>query len=456
MKNLNFKLFAVYCSLLTILCLATQQTSAEIIFQDNFNNIYGSENVNDHCGTAGRQTGIMSPATYFNNGAAGMVGNGTDYPNWLNKPSGAVSPNLNFTNLNNFVLEFDMIKTNASSWISIVFGSMIQGAAGNVPNGGHGLLIHTTGAYILREGENTLIATGNLPIATNYHFAICVSTESYGGADKPKISIFVNNIPLKVDNASAGYTRMSNFAYTNNYITFYNAGANSIAIDNLTIITPETSVSTKLWLNDADMELDSSRAYSHKINLNAASDVTVNGVVFEYSASGLTNGTNWELGDVSGAWIMKADNTDTNLIALQGKELTANHIESSAAEGNYLKLTGLTPGSFGFLKLYGISKWALPNLPQHRSNYFAISTGGQVIVDQNEVNSGTRIIVKVEYTVPESGELTVALTPVAPLARHRFKWTAFSNYEVVPEPGLVFSILFSVFCMWRKLILSTK
>ena len=433
MKKSNLKLFTVFCLLFTALFLFPQKLSAEIIFKDNFNTVSGSENVNDSYDNPGRQTGTMAPILYKNVGPIATVGDGTSYPNWLNKPTGPISPNLNFNSLNNFVLEFDLIKTNASSWVSIVFGSTVQGAAGNAPNGGHGLLIHTTGAYILREGENTLIATGNLPIATNYHFAICVSTESYGGTDKPKISIFVNNVPLKVDDANNSYTRISNCAYTDNYITFYNAGAKSVALDNFSISSSETTLSTKLWLDDGDMMLDSSRNYSHKINFYTNANVTINSgagdVTFDYSLTGQTTGVNWKLGGVSENWLFENDNTAINHIALDGKALTASHIENSNAEGNYLKLTGLNPGDFGRLKLYGVSKHEL-TLPNHRSNYFAISSGGQLLIDQNEFSDGTGIIAEINYKVPDNGELTIAATPVAADNKHRFKWTAFSNYQI--------------------------
>ena len=461
MKNRNLKLLASYCSFLTILFLTTQQISAEVIFKDNFNTVAGVEEVNFGYDNPGRQSGTMVPTNYFTTGGS-SIGDGAAFPNWLNKANGALSPNINFTNLNNFVVEFDMIQPGTNDgWVSIVVGSDVQGAAGDDPVGGHGLLIHVNGAYVLREYDGTIVGSGpagSIPVDTSTHITICVSTESYGGTDKPKISVFVDDVPLKVDNAINGYTRLSNCAYTNNHISFFDAGAlGTVAFDNFTVSTPETIVLTKRWLDDADMELDSSRVYSHKINLNADTEVTINSgagdVTFGYATNGQTSGTDWELGDLAGTWIFKDDNTVINHIALEGKKLTEHYFESNPDQSSYLKLTGLTPGNFGFLKLYGVSKWALPTLPQHRSNYFAVSFGGQVIIDQNEFNEGTGIIVKVEYTVPESGELTVALTPVEPRNRHRFKWTAFSNYQVIPEPFLFINcyLLFIIYYC-RKLI----
>jgi len=264
-----------------------------------------------------------------------------------------------------------------------------------------------TMAPILYKNVGPIATVGD---GTSYHFAICVSTESYGGTDKPKISIFVNNVPLKVDDANNSYTRISNCAYTDNYITFYNAGAKSVALDNFSISSSETTLSTKLWLDDGDMMLDSSRNYSHKINFYTNANVTINSgagdVTFDYSLTGQTTGVNWKLGGVSENWLFENDNTAINHIALDGKALTASHIENSNAEGNYLKLTGLNPGDFGR------------------------SSGGQLLIDQNEFSDGTGIIAEINYKVPDNGELTIAATPVAADNKHRFKWTAFSNYQI--------------------------
>ena len=81
MKKLNLKLVTV--TLVTFLFVTF--ANAEIVFQDTFNNIPGSGDINTSNSISGRQFGKLAPLNYSEIGTPGsLVGTAAPFPGKLN------------------------------------------------------------------------------------------------------------------------------------------------------------------------------------------------------------------------------------------------------------------------------------------------------------------------------------------------------------------------------------
>ena len=435
MRKIN-KLTVTVLTVIVIFCVST--INAEVVLEDTFNNVTDGSDVNAELDAVGRQSGTIAPTNYGVTSTATINGEVLEQ---LGNPVGQyVSPNYNFTDLNeNFVVECDVQKDNG--WLGFVVGSSSEAATdGDRINFWieQQRLYHFTNNV---EEFQKVIPVANVDMSSNMHIEIVVANASYGGSANPRISLFVNGNAQTIFDEGAGYwgyTRKSLISYAQNYINFISYVTTSTSYwDNLKIRNSDVTMTTSQWLDDSDLALDSNRNYTHAINLNASANVTIDGV--EFTGTIAESGTNWEiLEDVNTTpdsdWVGGANNADTQITGA-GTNLINGYVIPRWNNGGYLKLTGLTPGQIGSFEMYSIAKLRA-TLPNDRSNYFATSVGGQYEADQNLYDEGTGMVQKVGYTVPESGTLTIAITPLVNSGGQTVRWYAFSNWTI-PEPGII-------------------
>ena len=429
-------------TVIAIFCVTT--VNAEVVLEDTFNNVTDGSDINAELGASGRQSGTIAPTNYVAgvDATGGIVGTNVIYGSEVNQigDGGYFSPNANFTGLDeNFIVECDMKAPNTTAYIDLIVGSSTR--TRSQWTSGHGVTL-VNGWFQFYENTTVIAAFENLGIdfvTKKVHIAWVVSSESYGGSDLPRISMFIDDkaVPVWVFNAGGQkyFTRESAVAYAQNYLNFlcYDANATSLW-DNVQVRNvDDVTLSKNQWLNDADMGLDSLRTYSHAINLNASGNVTIDGVLFT-GTTGYSGG-DWVLkNNVGNAWTPGDNNADTQITGA-GTNLINGYVDTQWKTASTLELTGLTPGNLGTLELYGICKLAA-TAPNHRSNFFAVSLGGQYEIDQNDYSEGTGIIHKLEYTVPASGNISIAMTPLTTLDKNEYRWYAFSNWTI-PEPGII-------------------
>jgi len=426
-------------TVIAIFCVST--VSAEVVFEDTFENVPNGSGINAFIDASGRQSGTVAPTNYGVTSLSGIYNGKLEQ---VGDPVGkSVAPNYNFTNLNeNFVVECDVQKDN--NWLGLVVGSSaINGTDGDRIN----FWVDNNTLFLFENNVqdfSKVIPTDIVDMSSNMHCEIVVANASYGGSDNPRISLFINGKALTIYDMGAGYwgyTRKSPINLAQNYIDFFSyAGDPSTSYwDNLTIRNSDVTMTTSQWLDDSDLDLDNIRNYTHAVNFNSSANVTINGVLFEGSPTNQESGANWEIHEdvnTSGLsdWKNQDNNADTQITGA-GTNLINGFVIPQWSNGGYLKLTGLTPGNIGTFEMYSIAKLRA-TLPNDRANYFATSVGGQYEADQNLYDEGTGMIQKVDYIVPESGSITIAITPLVNSGGQTVRWYAFSNW-IVPEPGFL-------------------
>ena len=108
-----------------------------------------------------------------------------------------------------------------------------------------------------------------------------------------------------------------------------------------------------------------------------------------------------------------------------------------------IKLTNLTPGSSNIFNFFG--RPLVTDKP--RGGYLSGNDGGFCFVDENVVTDKCQII-EYEYIAGNDGTFTLTFTSAQ---GQDYMLYGFSNIETgVPEPGIVFCILCSVFSIFAK------
>ena len=436
------KLFTTTVLLIFFSFFLTASAHSEIVFKDTFENVPDNSGINVSYDIAGRQSGTIAPTNYVTGG----IGSGT-YTNLiisgevsqLGPPAGGYfSPDVNFIGLDeNFVVECDALIGPGATWLDVAIGSSVRYKSSWVD--GHGVTFQKPSTIFFYENQTTLAAHPvSINMASNMHIAFVVANKSYGGDDKPRVSLFVNDKALPIYTLMKEafryeyYTREGSNSYTDNLLTFLSFNeSNPSFFDNVTIKNITKAISTKRWLTDSDLGLDNSKTYSHAVNFNTNANVTIAGVTFNYATNNQIAGANWTLrNDVGNVWRFQNYTADMQ-ISGDGKGLGGNYVDTIWRTASTLELTGLTPGDVNSLKLYGIAEFgAEPD--NDRENYLAMSVGGQYEIDQNEFDEGTGIIYNILYTVPESGNLSVSMSPLGIDYKNQYRWYAFSNMEDAP------------------------
>jgi len=446
--------------------IVNRDVNSPYYFYDTFNNVSGSGDVNAGYYNTGRQYGTAAPIDYSIAGIT-EVGQSAMTPNKLTfNGIASCSPNYSFTDYRNFVIEFDVFPA-ASSWTGISFGKIAQNAF-PVSSGGIGIVFFgatasPTGLYQVFNGETT-VASGlvGAPNATNMHIKIAVATESFEN-DAAYITMFINGkpMPLRQDefidpNPTNNhpiyfYAYEKSSGFSENYITLYNNGDVGI-IDNFKISHCGAKLSTRTWESDADMWIGSSNEveeFTHAVNLNWGTEITVDGLTFEAPGEINILQTNDSIPEVNGAdW--RVFGADGNISAGQFEFESASLPSGTGADiGKYfyygwgssigITLSNLTAGSSNIFYVYGRP---FANTSS-RQSYVAGSDGGIFLVDENVPPDKCQII-SYDYLANADGTFTLTLTPQP---GQDYIPYGFSSVETgVPEMMSVISYLLSVIC----------
>ena len=434
------------------------------MFFDSYN-VSGVGDVNHGYYNAGRQFGEISPLSYTFSGTT-ELGTGSSNPNELRLgQNSACSPNYNFINSGNFKIEMNAQiheLDGTDGWLSLSFGKTNQGAMFPVSSMGGGLVFKGNGEFQAFDGVNTISAypngyLGTLPV----YIVATIGTEDFDEGDPAAFSAFVNGIPMPVYVPNAGLLSNS-YAYTiaygldANYISTYSfngTGTNSSIIDNFIISESPNVITSYQWSGNSDVHVDPGALYTHLINLNDDDDATFNSVTFEgsgYNPGGYPNGdpnittNNWALLS-AGEWVGLHDVLPSNTFGSTESWKLARHFGYANGGALALLLSGLTPYSSNTLTIFGVG-WESSGRPC----YFSSSYGGAIeVVKLNEYGLGEGIIVEYDYIASADGTFTLAMSPEVKDVPAGWHISAFANEETgVPEPGTVFSILFSIFCLF--------
>ncbi|RLD11568.1 MAG: hypothetical protein DRI44_03225 [Chlamydiae bacterium] len=454
--------------------IVERDVNSPYYFYDTFNNVSGSGDANMGYYNASRQYGTAAPLDYSIVGIT-EVGQSAGIPNKLTLNGVAsCSPNYNFIDYTNFVMEFDVVPA-ASSWTGISFGKISQNAF-PVSVGGIGIVFFgsaasATGVYQVFSGETT-VAGGlvGAPNSTNMHVKIAVAAESFDN-DTAYITMFINGkpMPLRQDEFIDpnptnnhplyfyAYEKASGFAA--NYITLYNNGDVGV-IDNFKIKPCSAKMTTRTWESNADLWIGTSNEveeFTHAVNLNWGTEITVDGLLFEAPGEINILQTNDSIPEVNGAdW--RVFGADGNISAGQFEFDSAPLPSGTGADiekyfyygwGSSIGITlsNLTSSSSNVFYIYGRPF----DNSKPRASYISGSDGGIFLVDENVPPDKCQII-SYEYLANVDGTFTLTFTPQP---GQDYILYGFSSVETgIPEIGMVFSILYSVFGIYimRKYI----
>ncbi len=394
-----------------------------VTFADSFN-VPGSGDVNNEYNYPCRQTGNFAPLTYKSEGYTRTGGSSAE-AGWLTLgQSSGSSPNHGFTESGNFNIKFDVkpdMLGGSADWASIAFGKSDQDSFFPVSSSGLANIFYSHGWMHTYSGENMVGNTFGIPIAEELHVMITVGTLDFEN-EPASFSTFINNQPVIVDSTTLenlgmplyGYVRSGGFF--NNYVTLYNNGAVSTepsVFDNLSIYPAPDSVKTYQWTDDADSLVNSSKTYTHKINLNG-DDVTINDVTFH--GTGFNPGI-YNNGDpmiTTSTWALTASGP---VVAFHDSPPGANLLTGSSHDlanffayphGSFgFHLSGLEPYSSNIFYVYTIGFET-----GIREGWFSSSYGGAITkVNQDLYDLGGGIIITYDYVASEDGEFSVSITP---------------------------------------------
>ncbi len=442
---------------LTLLTVATLvfTVNATTLFDDTYT-VSGGGDANFEY-NAGRQTGTAAPILYDVVNGPITVTNAGQNAGKLNVLSG--SGNLsywniashNFTESSDFSVECEVERLDGADnfhWFSINIGT---DGGWSFPSdaGASGLEIRfwEQGQLVVYLNSSTPIinqAFDELKVSVNptIKIRLVVSQPDFAGSGDGKIALFVNDKALPLAASASGYTLVNSGGFTNNYINF-RVGEANINFDNLKVMTAaDNAITTAAWTGDGDSGINSTKVYTHAVNLADTAAVVVNGQTFTAGGATTMSGANWELRTPNGSTLNQFTGRATSVTPTSG-DLLPNFFYPSAGAPS-LTLTGLTPAQQYILTLYSMGFEGIGG----RESYIATSDGAVIAnVDQDEFNIGNGQLLTYQYTANADGVFSISTTPVGAAAWHSY---AFSNEEVIPEPALIGFILLGELALLKR------
>jgi len=415
-------------------------------FVDSFN-CPGSGDVNNQYAVPGRQSGSSSPLTYRTHGTT-ESGNSSSNPGQLTLDSNSgCSINESFNKDFNFKIEFEVEPhklDDTADGFSLCFGKTTQDSLAPISDSGAGLVFLANGEFYSFDSKTFL--TGGSVIPTDKKMEVTVSASVIDFEFETAVyTVFVNEVPM-IQNANYGY--IDNGGFGNNYITMFSSNtvsANPTVVDNIGIQETFKAVTVTNWTSDADSFVNSSKTYTHAVNLNG-NDVDINGVTFigagalgssnlpNNSAYCASNGL-WEIMSSAGS-VNFFDGGDGSSLNISGNSKTLAKdfcwwgMTKAGGNSAAIKLSDLTPFSSNRITLY---TYAFE--PSGRESYFSSSVGGMITnVSQNTYGTGNGLLVQYDYVASADGEFTLVALPNTDMSFHI---SAFSNEETAQaEPKL--------------------
>ncbi|RLA38868.1 MAG: hypothetical protein DRQ64_08060 [Gammaproteobacteria bacterium] len=430
-------------SILTLLAVIslTITANAETFFSDNFTITNGGGEVNYEYNNGIRQSGTLTPVTYHSDIVwdpthHALVTNAGDNAGQCNIHPGGFSPLVDLIGDGNCVIEFDMMRFG-TEWMGVSFARSTAGEWHPSAGPGMGLALTAVNTYEIKDHADQVgsFACPELNTNTQYKVRIVMGQDGIPASGDSRVAIFVNNVPLAMDYATANYIYRYAGGFNNNYVTFRNWDATgNCNVDNLSVRAAGSKVLSKAWNDDADSGISSTKIYTHAINLaSTVATTTVNSV--DFIGSGTTfpqSGVNWEYNNASaglGAYDISLVGETPNVTGAGTGLVTDCLIDAGGYTSGELTLSGLNPGQDYIINLYGIGLvWSALN---NRSNYFATSDGGTItMIDQSEFGADNGQITSYRYTAPANGKFSIAAVPAITNIGGVYCWYAFSNEEV--------------------------
>ena len=409
--------------------------NAEIVFQDTFDNVPGSGDINMSNTVAGRQFGTLAPLSYSEIGSPGsLVGDSAPFPGKLNWGPNMISPNHNFTELTGgFTVEFDVLTTGVVSWTGISIGAESQDERLNTTKG-IGFLFHREGYFQMSDDSAIVAAFGpeTIPSGQFFHVLISVSTKSFDGDNDVKVALFIDGKPININNLGGQnnliYTRKKSFK--SNYIILdsWAEPTSRTTIDNFTIRSTVSKFYEYNWTNDASSQIDSSKTYSHKINLGDDDDITINSELFTGSSSNIS-GAGWSLINGYGDNNFARGTVANPAITGVGTNLVYEFFLEGYNQSSAIILSNLTPGAMYTFTLYN------RGYAGNRKAIFAAGDSESAIVELDpNLNGNGGTLFKYIYEAPSNGVFSMAVTPPETNS-NQYLFYAFSNELSPPAPA---------------------
>ncbi len=428
MKN-QIRVFAAVLSIL----LATF-ASAEISFQDTFNNISTDGDVNTETNAVGRQFGTLAPLNYVANPNT-IVGESSIFPNKLALTNrGGAGVNHNFMESKNYTMEFDIFDApyGGGDWVSFAYGKNSQIAGPNSGGGGLGILFRGEGSYQFFDDADDQSAKALPTMPFHVLVSVCMEDDS-----STKSAIFINGIPINLGSTVALgtgnpliYRKPTEF--DNNNISFFNfdvpmSGRTGL-IDNFTINSTLSAFYEFDWTDDADSRISSTKTYTHAVNLGANSDVDVNGVTFNGSSSNFS-GVGWAMVNGYGDNNLVKVSTNATTVTGNGAGLLSDCIDDVYNQSTAIILSNLTGGQGYAFTLYNYGLGA-----DASDSFFTANDSEATIIELNQNDSGpSGKLVKYYYIAPSNGIFSMVISSKE--ASISWNYYAFSNEESGGAPA---------------------
>jgi len=450
---------------LTLLLLSPQKIFALTIFEDNFNVTGGGGDANYQYNSGTRQSGTVGNITYgwwfSTNIAVGYVTNAGPHEGQLFLPEGGpanglggtIAPDYNFTDAGAFSIEMEFHQTGSNDWTALNFGK--NGLLDNLWNDpGMGFMFYPNGYYNVYDHWQDNHPTGGFMFAelaatSNPVLKVRITVSQPGGfppTGDAKVALFINDIPYPlVTEYDSGlgwnvnkYIHTYKGGFSNNYI---NIGANvDIGIDNLKVTTAPNSVfENSAWTNPTEAGISDSILYTHAVNFNRATDVSINSVTFQGSPTNNVTGENWALRNDANALLLAQNIAAWGYnpnVTPECLPLLTNCLYDAWTCGGIV-LSGLDPTLKYKITLYNTGFEPVGTaIDSPRPSFFATSDGTVIqSVNQNPYGRDNASITTYKYMPSAKGNFGFSTTTAT---ASNWIWYAFSNEVLPPDaPGSV-------------------
>lgn len=215
----------------------------DLMFLDTFDIWYPTYDVNAEYQYEYRQYGLLAPLDYIE--PTGTTNGGpTDFQTQLDESHlvfmptnpplelrlATVSPNHNFKEGSEFIIEFDLdagtndVANSSTDWAAIIFGASSSNVSVNASGNGIGILFRNNGFMQMFDGSTLVydgsgISDGHIPY-DQFHVKISVSAPDYNGSPA-LIALWVNDNFIKLS-TNGPYIKQSGFR--DNWITLAGYG----------------------------------------------------------------------------------------------------------------------------------------------------------------------------------------------------------------------------------------
>ncbi|MBI1369593.1 MAG: hypothetical protein GC162_13180 [Planctomycetes bacterium] len=290
-------------------------------------------------------------------------------------------------------------------------------------------------AFIQYNGHGGALSTTvtNLVVGKTYQIDLKLNARS--GFDTPNVTITAGGNTLVANTAvspvgGANPYKTATFYYTATAATanfsvanVSTAGDATLLFDDVHFTEATPAWNTKQWTNDATSGVMTGGLYSHAYNFGSggnAPNTTINGILFRDASGTTPANNNAQLGGdfTLGGGYNTNFGVDTNNVTGSSANLAKSFIyESSAATAGTLTLTGLLPGSFNKLSLYGV---AFDPSAGRTATFTDTATNRRLTVNETANGNDNGTIINYFYKADNTGTLTIDISALGSNSYHLY------------------------------------